>query len=181
MSALGKGLDGAQQLADLAGIGGMMEDRQREGRFGDEHVARYGLERRAGRIGPALVVARHDDALALVCQHCLRRAEDVAGRREADLDVADPHALAVFQRLLVGIGHVLETRAHDRQRFGRGQRLAMARPRMVAVAMRDHRARHGEGRIDIEIARFAIEAARRRIEPRTGIQGLGCRRDCHGS
>ncbi len=86
-----------------------MEDREREGRLGDEHVARDGLERRAGRIGAALVVARHDDALASVCQHCLRRAQDVAGRREADLDLADPHALAVSQRLLLGIGHVLES------------------------------------------------------------------------
>ena len=93
----------------------------------------------------------------------------MTGRREADLDLADAHALAVLQRLLVGVGHVLETRPHDRERLRRGQRPAVARPRMIAMPVRDHRARHGEGRIDIEVAGLAIEAARRGIEPRTGI------------
>ena len=142
-----------------------MEHRQGEGRLGDEDVAGHRLEGRAGRIGPALEVARDDDALALVCQHCLRRAQDVAGRRELHIDVADPHAFAIFQRLLVGVGHVLEAGAHDRQRFGRGQRRTMAGPGMVAMAMGDHGARHRDGRVDIEVAGLAIEAARRRIEP----------------
>ena len=70
-------------------------------------------------IGPALVVARDDDALALAFQHDLRGAEDVAGRHELNVDLADAHGLAVLQRLLVGVGHVLEARAHDGERLGR--------------------------------------------------------------
>ena len=89
------------------------------------------------------------------------------------IDVADPHAFAIFQRLLVGVGHILEAGAHDRQRFGRGERRPMAGPGMVAMAMGDHGARHGDGRIDIEVAGLAVEAARRRIEARSG--DLGCR------
>jgi hypothetical protein len=147
----------------------MMEHRQGECRLGDEDVAGHRLEGRAGRVGPALEIARHDDALAFVCKHCLRRSQDVAGRREAHIDLADPYAFAIFQRLLVGIGHILEACAHDRQRFGSGQCRTMAGPRMVAMAVRDHGARHGDGRIDIEIAGLAIEAARRRIEPGAGI------------
>ena len=63
-----------------------------------------------------------------------------AGTR-LDLDVADPHAFAILQRLLAGVGHVLEAGAHDRQRLGRGQRRAMAGPGMVAMAVGDHGAR----------------------------------------
>ena len=85
------------------------------------------------------------------------------------VDLADPHAFAIFQRLLVGVGHILEAGAHDGQRLGRGQRRAMAGPGMIAMAVGDHGARHGDGRIDIEVAGLAIEAARRRIEPGAGI------------
>ena len=169
MSALGKGGDRAQQLADLAGIGGMMEDRQGEGRLGDEDIAGYGLERRAGCVRPALVVARDDDALAPVLEHGLRGAQDMAGRHEAHLDIADLHGLAVFQRLLGGVGHVLEAGAHDGQRLGRGEHTSVARPGMIAMAVRDHRAGDRDRRIDVEIAGRAIEAAWSRIEPGAGI------------
>ena len=109
----------------------------------------------------------------LMFQHDLCRTEDMAGRHQAHLDVADLHALAVFQRLLRGVGHVLEAGAHDRQRLGRGQRAAMAGPGMVAMAMGDHGAGHRHGGVDIEVARLTIEAARRRIEPGARIQGVG--------
>ena len=64
MRALGKQRDRAQQLGDLAVGIAVAEHRQREGRLGDEHVARHQLERRAGRIGDVLVVAGGDDAQA---------------------------------------------------------------------------------------------------------------------
>jgi hypothetical protein len=40
---------------------------------------------------------------------------------------------------------------------------------MIAMAMGDHGARHGDRRIDIEIAGFAVEAAGRGIKPGPGI------------
>jgi hypothetical protein len=43
---------------------------------------------------------------------------DVATAGAGRIDVADAYAFAIFQRLLVGIRHILEARAHDRQRFG---------------------------------------------------------------
>ena len=73
----------------------MAEDRQAERRLGDEDVARHRLERRAGRIGPALVIARDDDPLAFDNRDDLGRAEHVAGGDEAHFDLADPHRLAI--------------------------------------------------------------------------------------
>ena len=66
----------------------MAEDRQAEGRLGDEDVAAHRLEGRAGRVGAALVVARGDDAQALGLEGDLRRAEHVPGRMEGRGDAA---------------------------------------------------------------------------------------------
>jgi hypothetical protein len=151
----------------------MVEHGQGEGRLGDEHVARHRLEGRAGRIGAALVVAGDDDALALVLEHSLCGAEDVTGGHEAHRDAADGDAFAVFQRLLAGIRHVLEAGAHDRQGFRRGERAAMARPGVIAVAVGDHGAAHRHGGVDIEIAGLTIEAARRRVEPGARVERVG--------
>ncbi len=76
----------------------MAEDGQAERRLGDEDVAGHRLERRAGRIGPALVVARDDDPLAGMLEHDLGRAEDMAGGDEADVDLAEPDRLAIGDR-----------------------------------------------------------------------------------
>ena len=64
----------------------MAEDGEGEGRLGDEDVAGDGFERRAGRVRLALVVAADDGSAALVFQHHLGAAEDVAGGAEGDLD-----------------------------------------------------------------------------------------------
>ena len=150
-----------------------MEDRQGEGGLGDEDVARHRLERRTGGIRPALEVARDHDALAAIGQHCLRRAQDMTGRRQADIDLSQADGLAVGQRLLRRPGHVLEARAHDGQRLRRGQRRAMAGSGVVAMSMRDQCTIHRHGRVDIEVARFAIKPAGRRIEPGPRIQRGG--------
>src|SRR5689334_15493843 len=146
-----------------------MEDGKREGRLGDEDITWHWLEGRAGRIWPALEIARYDDALALVFQHYLRRAEDVAGRNQAHLDLAGPHAFAVSQGLLLGADHILETRPHDGECLGGGQRMAVARPGVVAMAMGDDRPRYGDRRIDVKVAGYAIESARCRMKPGAGI------------
>ena len=84
MRALRLAGHGAEQAADLCLCRFVTEHRQRERRLGDEDVARNDLERRAGRIGCALVVAGDDGALAVPIEHDLRRAEDVAGGGQAN-------------------------------------------------------------------------------------------------
>ena len=91
-------MQAVEQPVDLAAGVGMAEDRQAEGRLGDEDVARHRHERRAGRVGPALVIARDDDPLAVMLQHDLRRAEHMAGGDEADVDLADADGLAIGDR-----------------------------------------------------------------------------------
>jgi hypothetical protein len=59
------------------------EDRQAEGRLGDEDVAGDRLEGQAGGVGLALVVARDDDRVPRA-RRDLRRAEHMAGRMEGD-------------------------------------------------------------------------------------------------
>ena len=93
----------------------------------------------------------------------------MAGRRQADVDVAETDGFAVGQRLLRGIRHILEAGAHDGERFGRGEGGTMARPGMITMSVRDECTRNRHGGIDIEVARLAVEAAGRRIEPRAGI------------
>ena len=93
-----------------------------------------GTKRRAGRVGPALVIARDDDPLAFMLQHDLRRAEDMAGGDEADVDLADADRLVIGDRLPV-LRPV--ARLHDRQRLGRRQHRAVAAARMVGMAVGD--------------------------------------------
>src|SRR5678810_868121 len=63
-----------QQALDLMPILGMAEHRQSERRPGDEDVTRDWLERRTGRIGSPLVIARDDDACPGMLEHHLRAA-----------------------------------------------------------------------------------------------------------
>src|SRR3546814_11528109 len=66
---------------DLVPRGRMAEHRQAEGRLGDEDVARDDFERRAGRVGAALVVAGDDDPFATIFHRDLRAAEDGSEER----------------------------------------------------------------------------------------------------
>jgi hypothetical protein len=60
--ALRKQSDRIQQLGDLELGLAVAKHRQSKRRFGDEHVAAFQFERRAGRVGNILVVAGCDDA-----------------------------------------------------------------------------------------------------------------------
>src|SRR5260370_22046923 len=99
VAALGVEPDRMQQLLDLVAVRRVAEDRQPEGRLGDEEVAGLRLEAGAGRVGPALVVARDHDPAAAMLDDCLRAAEDMAGRDEAHRYVADRHLLPIAPRL----------------------------------------------------------------------------------
>ena len=163
-AALGIGVQPVEQPVDLAAGVGMAEHRQAEGRLGDEDVARHRHERRAGRVGPALVVARHDHPLAAMLEHDLRRAEHMAGGNEADLDLADPDALAIGDRLarLLAVAH-----AHDRQRLGRRPHRAMPAAGMVGMAVGDQRAGLGLRRIDPGVGGPHVDAFGIRLDPGT--------------
>ena len=82
MRPLRKLRERGEQLGDL-GLGRRVaEDRQPEGRLGDEDVAGHRNEGQAGRVGRALVVARGDDAEPVGLDRDLRRAEHMAGGME---------------------------------------------------------------------------------------------------
>jgi hypothetical protein len=165
-----KGERGEQPL-DLALRRLVAEDRQGERRFGDENVAGHELEGGAGRVGGALVVARDDDALALPFEHHLGGAEDVAGRHQAQGDAVDVARLAVGQRVEAAARLVAVAGAHDLERVGRGEHGGVVGPGVVGVAMGDHRAVDGALRIDVELARGAVEALGRRVQPGRWMAG----------
>src|SRR6266699_3006766 len=48
-------------------------------------------------------------------------------------------------------------RRHDLQRLGGGQNRAVPRTRVIAVAVGDQGTRHRLGRVDVKIARWAVE------------------------
>jgi len=168
MGALREEAERGQQPIDLVGIVRMAEDRQAESRLGDEDVAGHRLERRAGRVGAALVVARDDDPGAVMLQHDLGAAQHMAGRSQPELDRAERQALAIAERLQAAARCVAEAHPHDRQGTRRRQHPLMAGPRMVAMAVADHRPVDRPARIDVETAGLAIETLRPDLEPLLG-------------
>ena len=100
MRPFGKQGDAVQQLADLIGRRRVHEDRQREGRLGDEYVARHGFECTAGRVGNPLVVTADHSAGALIFHGHLRAAQYMPGGAEPDPHVADRDRFMPAQRLL---------------------------------------------------------------------------------
>src|SRR5690606_29526930 len=71
-----------EKLLYLPDIRFMAKNRKAEGRLGDEEIAGHGLERRAGRIGPSLVVAGDDGTLPAIVEDDLGAAEDMSGGNE---------------------------------------------------------------------------------------------------
>src|SRR6516225_9287752 len=149
----------------------MAEDRQAKGRLSDKQIAVLRLERRAGRIGPALVVARNHNPAAAVVEHDLGAAEYMTRRHQSQAHFADQQDLAAGERLQDAARPLAIARLHDRDRLGRRQHLLVAGASVVAVPMGDDGARPRPRRIDVEVARLAVEPGRRRHDP-----GLGPRR-----
>lgn len=153
----------------------MDEDRQAERRFGDEYVACPRLERRAGWIGAALIVARDDDPLARMVEHDLRGTEHMAGGDEAHRDVAHAHLFAIGDRVrrLRAIAGV-----HDRERLSRCPDGAVPAAGMIAMAVGDKRAGLGLRRIDPGIGGGDVDALGMRLDPgaelgHSGAMGSG--------
>ena len=91
-------------------------------------------------------------------------AEHVAGGMEAHIRVADAELLAIADRLRAAgeIGAVAQP--HQVERLRRREHRAMARPRMVGMAVGDQRPLDRAHGIDVEAAAPGVEAGRRRTQ-----------------
>ncbi len=163
MRAAGELGHAGQQPPGLHHRSGMAEDRQAEGRLGDENIAGHRLPRQADRVRRAAIVARDQNARTVVRHdQDLRRAEDMAGRMKADRDRSDA------QRPLGGLtapGEILAiAQRHDLQRLARRHHRAMAGAGVVGMAMGHQRARHGAEGVDVEIPHGAVKPGLGRID-----------------
>ncbi len=160
MCPLGKLGDRGDELGDLGLRRRMAEDRQAEGRLGDEDVAGDRLEGSAGGVRLALVVAGGDDPEPAAFDCDLRRTEHVTGRVERDGGIADPHRFAIGDRLRAAGEAGAVARLHDRQRLGRRQHRPVPGAGMVGMAVGDQRPLDRAGRVDVEIADRGPQAGR---------------------
>ena len=165
MAALRKGGQRGEQAADLARVRFVAEHRQPERRLRHEQVAGHQLERRRGRIGAALVVAGDYRATALVLDHHLGAAEDMAGRRQPHAHATQVDRLTVAQRLEAAGRLGAESGLHDGDGLRSCQHRAMSGPRMVGVAVGDDGALDGSCRIDVEAGRRAAQSGGVELQP----------------
>ncbi len=142
----------------------MTKDGQAERRLGNEDVAGDRLERSAGRVLAALVVAGHDHPLPGKIEDDLRAPEHMARRDEAYVDLTNADGLAIGN----GSARLLAVaRGHDRQRLGRRPDLRVSASGMVRMPVRDERLALRPRRIDPRISRADIDAFRKRLYPGT--------------
>ena len=131
-------------------------DRQTKRGLGDERVAPHGFERRAGGIGGALVVSQPRPKLpSAILDSDLRRSQDVTCGMERDADAAERQRVAVRQ----GFDACLRPEPAFQEapgRFGAQVGLA-ARPRVIAVDVRNQRAFGRSPGIHVEAAGRAVE------------------------
>src|SRR5262249_34589507 len=141
-------------------------DGQTERRLADERMTADRRERRAGRIERRLVIARDHPDFPVALQANLRRAEDVPGRMERDLDAPDLECLAVGDAADIGI----RPKARPQHAKSRASREVMraARAGVIAVAVSDEGARRRQPGIDEEIAGRAVEALGSQPQKRFG-------------
>ena len=95
--------------------------------------------------------------LAPMRQSHLRRAQNVAGRMQAELHTVDDQHLAMGQALQRD-----RTQARAQHAFadGRGQVGGMTAPGVVGMCVRDHRTRNRPPRVDVEVTWRAVQALR---------------------
>ena len=147
-----------QELRHFIGGIAMAKHRKAEGGFGDEHIARHHLERRAGRIGCVLVIAGRYDARSAMGDGDLRRAQYMSRRVECRADLAKRDGLAIGNRLRAAREVVAIAQPHHVERFLRRQHRTVAGARMIRMAVRDQRPFHRPHRIDVKAAGLAAQA-----------------------
>ena len=168
MRALGEQRDAREQPLDFGVRGRMAEYGQGERRLGDEHIARHRLERCAGGIGGALVIAADHRAAAAEFHHHLRAAEYVARRHEPQRHLAGLDAFTPTDGAFGFAGN--PAGPHQRQRRRAGEHGAIAGARMVGMGVRDDGLVHRADRIDEEAAGLAIKALRQHAQPGFGMR-----------
>ena len=156
------GVERGGQLVDLVAGLGMAEDGQSKRRLGDEHVAFDRLKTSAGRVGAALVIARHDDSLATIFEQDLRRAEHVPGGNEGRFDIAEGVAVAIGDGV-AGLRPI--ARVHDRERLGRRPHRVVPATRMIGMAVRHERDGGGARRVDPHVGGLHVDSVRVGIDP----------------
>src|SRR3546814_19867053 len=90
------------------------------------------LERRAGGVVPALVVAGHHRPFPPIFQHDLRGAEHMSRRHEGHADIADPDLFALTDVLRLSRPAI--TPAPDREHLTSGEHMAVADAHVVRLA-----------------------------------------------
>ncbi len=158
MRALRKQRHRGQKFFHLVRRAAVAKHRQAKSGLGDEDVAGHHLERRAGRVGRILVVTGGDDADASVSHRDLRRAQHMACGMKFDGDVAESYRFAIANGLRRAGEMVAVTQPHHVERLLRRQHRAMARPRVVGMAVGNDGALDRPHRIDMEAAGFAAQA-----------------------
>jgi hypothetical protein len=143
----------------------MAKDRQAEGCLSDEDITGQDLEGIAGRIRPALEVARNHDPAAAPLEQGLGAAQYVARRHKAQGDAVQIDPLPAGQSLPPLARPVAVARLHDRQGRRRGQDRVVARAGMIGVTVGDDRTRHRARRIDVEVAGFAVQPRAGHAQP----------------
>jgi hypothetical protein len=87
------------------------------------------------------------------------------GRHEADRYIADLMMCAQVRRLKRASAGCAIAHLHDRDGLRRRKDVCVAGAGVVGMAVSDQRAINRTRRVDVEIACFAVEALRCRIEP----------------
>lgn len=99
----------------------------------------------------------------------------MTGRNKGHLDTVANEGFAIGNGLTAA-GEILAIAdRHDRERLRRGDGDAVAGAGVVRMAMGDHRPVHGADRVDIEVARRAVEAARSGTEEIFGLDHVWIR------
>ena len=107
----------------------------------------------------------------------LGTAQDMSSRHQPDIHIIDPDRLAIGDRLQRSAGVVAVPRPHDGQSLRRGKHRSVVGPGMVGVAVGDHGLVDRSGRVDMESARFDIQAVRPDADPAFRLR----RRRVHGA
>ena len=165
MRALGKLNARPEQLRQFLPSVPMLEDGQREGRLGDEEIARDDLVRRAGGVGAALVVARNRHSAPFPLDHHLCAAEHMARRHELQNHLADVQRLPIGCSLSAEAGRAAKSRFHESKRLPRGEHMIMPAAGVVGVGVSDHCPVDLTAWIDMEAARPAEQAVIIDCEP----------------
>ena len=142
-------------------------DWQGEGGLTDEHIALDRLERSAGRVRLALIVARDDPDAPLMLDSYLRRPEDMSCGMQRYRGASERQRCPVFDGLEIPIP--AQTLSRDTRARTCENVAGATMAQVVAVTMCDDRGLHRLPGVNVEITGWAIEPVRSDDDERFGI------------